>query len=358
MNIAPTLLQKAPCEGFRLLALKDIFGQEAAVDALRRAHAADRLPHGLIFAGPAGVGKSTAARALGALFLCEQPKSDAHCGRCESCVVMDAGNHPDFHVITRELIRYHDKTGKSKGIDLSIKVMVPELVEPAGRKAAMGRGKVFVVEQAGLMNAAAQNALLKTLEEPAGRTLIVLLTDQPGALLQTIQSRCQLLRFGALPEELVERELAGRGVEQRLAFQAAQLANGSLGMALKWIEDGVIAQAGELAARLDAIAAGRGADDLPTWFKKAAEVYAEKQLERDKLSSKDAATREGLTLYLRLAAEHVRRAMPELSEPDALERACAAIETIRRAEGYVDDNVNVALVLQQLSASMCEESRQ
>lgn len=335
-----------------MLALKDIFGQDAAVDALRRAHAADRLPHGLIFAGPAGVGKATAARALGALFLCEKPKGDAHCGRCESCVVMDAGNHPDFHVITKELIRYHDKTGKSKGIDLSIKVIVPELVERAGRKAVMGRGKVFVVEQADLMNAAAQNAMLKTLEEPAGRTLIVLLTDQAGALLQTIRSRCQVVRFAALPEALVERELANRGIDRRLAADASRLANGSLGMALKWIEDGVVATAGELAERLDAIAAGRGAGDLPAWFKKSADAYAEKQLERDKLSSKDAATREGLTLYLRLGAEHVRRKMPGMSDPDALERACTAIETIRRAEGYVDDNVNVALVLHQLAASM------
>ena len=81
---------------------------------------------------------------------------------------MDAGNHPDFHVITRELIRYHDKTGKIKGIDLSIDVIRAELVEPAGRKPVMGRGKVFVVEQAELMNPLAQNALLKTLEEPPG----------------------------------------------------------------------------------------------------------------------------------------------------------------------------------------------
>src|SRR5439155_23785955 len=112
----------------------------------------------------------------------------------------DAGNHPDYHVITKELIRYHDKTGKSKGIDLSIKVIRPELVDAAGRKAAMGRGKVFVIEQAELLNTQAQNAMLKTLEEPLGRTLIILLTDQPDVLLPTIRSRCQLLRFSPLPE--------------------------------------------------------------------------------------------------------------------------------------------------------------
>jgi DNA polymerase III delta' subunit len=338
--------------GAGLTTFDEIFGQEAAIDLLRRAYHADRLPHGVIFAGPAGVGKATTARALAALFPCERPKADAACGTCESCRVMEAGNHPDYHVITRELIRYHDQTGKSKGIDLSIKVIVPELVEPATRKAVLGRGKVFVVEQAELMNAAAQNAMLKTLEEPAGRTLIVLLTDQPGALLPTIRSRCQVFRFAALPESLVRQELQKRGADATIAKDAATLSDGSLGSALKWIEDGVVAAAGELTGRIDAAAAGRGADDLPGWLKKAAEAYAEKQLERDKLASKDAATREGLTLYLRIAAEHVRRKLAALSDPDALESACTTIEIIRRAEGYVDENVNVALVLQQLAASL------
>src|SRR5689334_7297854 len=198
-------------------AFNAIFGQSDAIDSLRRAYLADRLPHGLIFAGPTGVGKATTARALAKLFLCEQPKSDEPCDRCESCRVFDAGNHPDYHVITKELIRYHDKTGKSKGIDLSIHVIRPELLEPASRKPVMGRGKVFVVEQADLMNPQAQNALLKTLEEPAGRAVIILLTDQPGCLLPTIRSRCQLVRFAALDPKRVQKELQKRGKDATTA---------------------------------------------------------------------------------------------------------------------------------------------
>ena len=71
--------------------------------------------------------------------------------QCGSCKLLATGTHPDFHVITKELIRYHDKTGKSKGIDLSINVIRPELIEPAGRKPQMGGGKVFIIEQAELM---------------------------------------------------------------------------------------------------------------------------------------------------------------------------------------------------------------
>jgi DNA polymerase III delta' subunit len=332
-----------------------IFGQDQAIDSLRRAYLADRLPHGLVFAGPVGVGKATTARALAKLFLCDHSKDDSPCDACDSCRVFAAGNHPDYRVIAKELIRYHDRTGKSKGIDLSIHVLRPELIEPAGRKAVMGRGKVFVVEQAETMNPQAQNSLLKTLEEPAGRSLIVLLTDQPGALLPTIRSRCQAVRFAALDPDAVARELQKRGIDKGLAARAAALAGGSLGVALKWIEDDVVGPAEQLLAQVDGLFAGRAPDDLPGWFKAAAEAYARKQLERDELGSKDGATREGLALYLHLAGEHVRRRMPRLGgsgDADALERACAVIDALARAEGYLDANVNIPLALQQLAAAL------
>src|SRR4051812_26017693 len=247
-----------------------ILGQPEAIDSLRRAYLADRLPHGLIFAGPVGVGKATTARALAHVFLCERPTDDQPCGACESCRVFAAGNHPDYHVIVKEHIRYHDRTGKSKGIDLSIHVLRPELIEPAGRKPVMGRGKVFVVEQAETMNPQAQNSLLKTLEEPAGRSLIVLLTDQPNALLPTIRSRRQTVRFAALDPDVVARGLAGGGIDKAMAARAAALAGGSLGTALKWIEDDVVGPAEQLLAQIDGLFAGRAPGDLPGWFKKAA----------------------------------------------------------------------------------------
>ena len=332
--------------------LHDIFGQEQAIRWLRQSYLSDRLPHALIFAGPVGVGKATTARALARLFLCENPKGEDSCGKCESCRVLDAGNHPDYHVITKELIRYHDKTGKSKGIELSINVLRPELIEPAGRKAVMGRGKVFVIEQAELMNPQAQNGILKTLEEPAGRTLLVLLTDGPTSLLPTIRSRCQTVRFVALDETRVRKELEQRGIDSASAADAAKLSAGSLGMALKWIEDGVVAPARELMQMMDGTFQGRPPDDLPAWFKAAADSYAAKQLERDELSSKDQATREGLTLYLLLAGEHIRQKLTAADSDKALASACAAIDALAQAEKYLDGNVNTSLVFQQLTVKL------
>jgi DNA polymerase-3 subunit delta' len=335
-----------------MITFDDILDQAAAVDWLRRAYQTQHMPHGMILAGPTGVGKATTARALAALWLCEKPKDAMPCGKCESCRVFEAGNHPDYHVVTKELIRYHDKTGKSKGIDLSINVIRPEVIDPAGRKAAMGQGKVFVIEQAELMTAQAQNALLKTLEEPAGRTLIILLTDQSDLLLPTIRSRCQLLRFSSIPQATVKAQLVKRGIEKSAAQSTAELSDGSLGLALKWLEDGVADSAKQLTQMLEQLIEGAPPSNLGEWFKKAADSYAEKQLARDELASKDQAMREGLALYLRLAAHHFATLMRERTDSPTLESAAGAIEAIVRAEKYLDANVNIPLVFQQLTLSL------
>ncbi|CAN5478061.1 hypothetical protein BH09PLA1_BH09PLA1_17940 [soil metagenome] len=337
-----------------MVTFKDIIGQDAAIDALRDAYVADRLPHALIFAGPVGVGKATTARALGALFLCENPKKDSPCGKCAACKLFDADSHPDFHVITKELIRYHDKTGKSKGIDLSINVIRPELLDKVAMKAAMNVGKVFVIEQAELMTAQAQNSMLKTLEEPAGRTLIILLTDQPLLILQTVRSRSQIIRFAALDQAMVKEQLIARKIDKKTADRAADVADGSLGLAMKWMEDGVIDGANELTAQLESIERGGGASQLPEWFKKSAEAYAQQQLKRDELSSKDQASREALTLYLRLASEYFRKRMTEIDadDSDALEAVCAAVDAVVLTESYIDSNVTVSLAMQQLAGAL------
>ena len=134
-----------------------------------------------------------------------------------SCKLVSANTHPDYHIITKELARLHDKSGTSKATALAINVIRNELSDPAGRKTAMGKGKVFIIEEADLMTPAAQNALLKTLEEPAGRTLIILLTHQMDDLLATVRSRCQIVRFSALDEQLVKKELIYNAPRNRLS---------------------------------------------------------------------------------------------------------------------------------------------
>src|SRR5687768_92389 len=116
-----------------MVTFKDIFGQDAALEWIGKAWRAERLPHGLIFAGPAGVGKGTTAEALGGVFLCESPtaagKHPAACGKCRSCAVYAAGNHPDYRLVYRQLARLEKETSKAR--DLSIDVVRDYLVGPA-----------------------------------------------------------------------------------------------------------------------------------------------------------------------------------------------------------------------------------
>jgi DNA polymerase-3 subunit delta' len=258
--------------------------------------------------------------------------------------------HPDFRAVYRQLARIEKDSSKAR--DLSIDVIRQHLVGPANLKPVMNHGKVFIVEEADLMNANAQNALLKTLEEPAARTLIVLLTEQPDALLATIRSRAQLVRFGLLDESVVQRHLAKRGIDKAAAADAARFTEGSLGVALRWLEDGVVERARQLVDQLNALVADKGAGELQEWLTKSAEAFAEKVLSRDRLASKDQATREGLLTYLRIASNHFRRQLPELQDADDVERACTAIDAAVHAEGYVESNVNVPLVVQQFVSAL------
>lgn len=144
----------------------------------------ERLPHALLIAGPQAVGKRIFARALAALLLCRSPQYGAACGTCKSCLLLAAQAHPDEHWLAPE------ETGKAVKID-----QVRDLVERMTQTAQQGGRKVAVIAPAEAMNRNAANALLKTLEEPAGSATLIMISDIPGRLLPTLRSRCQRLDF-------------------------------------------------------------------------------------------------------------------------------------------------------------------
>lgn len=333
-------------------AFANLRGQSQAIEFLSRALAADRLPHGLIFAGPVGVGRHTVAVALATLFLAANPDDDAE--REVIARQIAADTYPDFHLVRRELVRQIEGKGANKAIALGVDVIREHVVAMAGKRPVLGRGKVFLIAEAETMNAQAQNALLKTLEEPPGRTLIILLTDQPHALLSTIRSRAQLVRFCPLGEADALAILAQHNVEPKQAQHAVRLADNSPGRALRWLADGVTMASIGLVKLLDAPApdASKAAADLAAFFKQASEDYAKKQLERDPVGSEDGFKRDGLTTYLHIAANHLRRKLPLAGTFDATDKLATKIEAIRRAEGYIDGNVNTSLVLQEIGGTL------
>ncbi len=149
-----------------------------------------RLPHALLLAGPLAVGKRTFARAFAALLLCHSPQYGAACGTCKSCQLLAAQAHPDSYWLAPE------ETGNTLKGARAIKIdQVRDLAERMTQTAQQGGRKVAVIAPAEAMNRNAANALLKTLEEPAGTALLILISDTPGRLLPTIRSRCQRLDF-------------------------------------------------------------------------------------------------------------------------------------------------------------------
>lgn len=210
----------------------------------------DALPHALLLCGPAGLGKRAFVQRFVRGLLCERAQDGEACGQCRSCLLLDAGTHPD--VVTLGLGLRKDGTPRSE--------IVVEQIRDLSARLAMnsqfGGWQVALVDPADAMNAAAANALLKTLEEPAARTMLILVADAPWRLPQTIRSRCQRIAFNLPPPEQALAWLEGQGVAQ--ARQALEAALGNPGLALAWAQAGALERRAEVRRDLAALAAGRG----------------------------------------------------------------------------------------------------
>jgi DNA polymerase-3 subunit delta' len=227
------------------MSLNDIFCQDKAISLLQRALGSGRVPHAYIFAGPEGVGKFKTAGEWARLLLCKEPvvREDEtgrfadSCGSCQSCRLFDAGSHPDFNHVYKELREFtRDGKGKPPPVDLPIDVIREFLIEKVFTRPTLSDRKVFVVSEAERLNAASQNCLLKVLEEPPDCCSIILLCTRLDRLLATTRSRCQIIRFGPVDEDRIVERLMEMGLEQRRARYFARLAQGGLGPACQWAE--------------------------------------------------------------------------------------------------------------------------
>ena len=268
--------------------LLEIVGQDPAVAQLQRAINASRMPHAFLFAGPEGVGRETTAVALAKTLLCEQPVSmlpgaaapsgtstagrfadlpegftlRQACGHCRECRSIEAGSHGDVHRVYKELARYHDDPSVRSRVlqELGIDVIRSFLIDPAGRAAMRGRGKVFIVRQADLMSVAAQNALLKTLEEPPRGVTIILLCERPEQMLPTTLSRCWVVHFNLLPREFVTQQLLAGGIDAVEAEFWASFTGGSVGRSLLLAKMGIYELKKDVLAKIVSACSGKEGD--------------------------------------------------------------------------------------------------
>ncbi|MBX2989994.1 MAG: DNA polymerase III subunit delta' [Bacteroidetes bacterium] len=248
-----------------------VIGQQRVKNILLSALRTGRLPHAYLFAGNEGVGKDAMALELARALHCEKEKENA-CGECASCLKLNTLQHPDVKLITALPVGKSEKSDdppmekltaadvesvqeqyRRKGENPYHRVAIAKAniikinsIREVRRESAMsslyGGKKVFIISNADEMGDEASNTLLKTLEEPPGDTLLILTTSRPETLLQTIISRCQLVRFDPLTEldiraALMEREL----VDDLKATLVARLANGSYVRALELLKDDVAA---------------------------------------------------------------------------------------------------------------------
>ena len=203
--------------------ISEFAGYGDKMEQLMRSVQAGRIVHALLLTGPHGSGKRTMARLFAQAMVCTG--LDRPCGACPACKRFLAGSHPDVHVVRPEK--------KSIGVD-----EVRELIDALALRPYEGGRHIVIVEQADKLTPSAQNALLKTLESPSGEAMFFLVTDAPGALLPTIVSRCQTVRFSDLSVEDCAGVLKRRGIEPARARELAGLSQGSVGRALEIDGDG------------------------------------------------------------------------------------------------------------------------
>ena len=216
------------------MAWSRILGHDGVVARFRETLERGRMSHAYLFVGPDGVGKELFARELAKAEQCARGGAEA-CDACAACHKVEHGNHPDV-----AFIRRGDGSGKrERRAQILIDQVRDEIQAPIGFKALEGRHKVFVVAEAERMTEEAENALLKTLEEPPPHSLLLLLASRREPMVGTVISRCQVVRFRPLATEHVERILVERhAMDPAEARVLARLCEGSPGRALRCQSDG------------------------------------------------------------------------------------------------------------------------
>jgi DNA polymerase III subunit delta' len=207
----------------------DILQGSRAADGIRAQAASGEVAHAWLLLGPSGSGKKPAALAIAAALNCTV-EPGVGCGECSTCKRIVRQRFPDVHHVLPE--------GPLIPVDTIREVVIPE----ASRSPFEGSFKVFVIEEAHRMNEAAQNALLKTLEEPQPDTVFILVSGQEDELLETIRSRCRVVRLEPVSEKRVVELLVKYGTPEDVAVLAARLSEGDYEKARAYATDSSVRQ--------------------------------------------------------------------------------------------------------------------
>ena len=209
------------------MSLKDIKAQDNAIAFLKNSIEGDKVSHAYMFVGPSGVGKKLAAVNFAKALNCLDLKDNDSCDKCAQCKKIDSGNHPDVLIFSPK------KEDASLGID-----KIRSVTKDIGLKPYEGRKKVYILESADSMTQEAQNALLKTLEEPVSDSVLILMAESVSSMFSTIQSRAKRIRFFPIPSVDVKNILKDTyKLDDGRAEILSRISSGELNRALKYNDE-------------------------------------------------------------------------------------------------------------------------
>jgi len=240
----------------------DIIGQESTKQQLRKAVREGRIPHAQLFTGISGIGKLQLALAYAQYLNCPHRTDEDSCGTCPTCLQFQHLQHPDLHFVFpivgsdevcdnfldswRKIILenhyfdledWHEALGVETKQSMIYEKESGEILRKLSLKAYGDGYKVMIIWQPEKMNAATANKLLKIFEEPAPKTVFILVSENPDKLLSTIRSRVQTIRIPRLDTETITDSLINRGIDATKAADIARIANGSYLTAIKKLKE-------------------------------------------------------------------------------------------------------------------------
>ncbi|MGD6819063.1 DNA polymerase III subunit delta' [Metabacillus sp. 113a] len=303
-----------------------------------------RLAHAYLFEGKKGTGKKETAFLLAKSFFCTDRETAEPCGDCSSCRRIESGNHPDLHVIEPE--------------GLSIKKhQIQSLQEEFSKKGLESSKKFYMISHADKMTANAANSLLKFLEEPGADTIAVLTTSQVHSILNTIQSRCQVLPFSPLPSYIIRQELEKEGVIGYMAAAAAQMTN-NLGDASELSRNDWFAEARALVIKLYEALTVRKEQAIVFIHTQWMPFFSDKDLQAQGLDLLLFLYKDLLSIQVGMEDAIIYIDMKESLKQEALqtgqqritEKVLSILETKRR----LHSNANPQLLMEQLVLALQE----
>jgi len=314
--------------------VKKIIIQEKVINFLFNSFRENRISHAYIFLGPEGVGKSFTAKYFAQILNCTN-KENPPCFECSNCIKIENDNHPDVHWIRPE--------EGSQGIKIET---IRELQEKISLKPYEAKFKVFIIEKADSLLEDASNCLLKTLEEPPGESVLILLAEEIEKFLPTIVSRCQIVRFSLLKKKMIENFLRENYSldEEKISFYS-KFAEGSLGRAISFVESDFLEKRNFI---LEKILEKKEFDNDLWWKEK--EVFLEilnilSGIFRDALFKK-------LSLDELILNIDQRDLISQIAFSHSLEELYNFIEKINFYYNLIQQNVNLRLIFTNLEMDL------